>query len=149
MNDMRADIREHLGEDFAGQLMAVWAANPFCQHLGMKPVDIGDGFAVFEAFPKEQFRNPQGVVHGGFHAAIIDSAMGCAVLSTLGKTMDYGTIDLSLSYVRKIRTTLRRIICRGAVIHRGRRLSTAEARIVDEAGKLYAHGSGTYMVYER
>lgn len=149
MNDVRADHRRPLEEDFFNQLVAAWNANPFSQHLAMKPVEIGDGFAVFEAFPAELFRNPQGVVHGGYHAALIDSAMGCAVLSTLGAYMDYGTIELKLNYVRKIETTMNRIICRGAVIHRGRRLSTAEARITDEAGKLYAHGSGTYMVYER
>jgi uncharacterized protein (TIGR00369 family) len=149
MNDLRADLQKPLEQDFIAELMEVWAANPFSQHLNMKPVNIGDGFAVFEAFPKEQFRNPQGVVHGGFHAALIDSAMGCAVLSTLGKYLDHGTIELKLSYVRKINTTIGRVICRGTVIHRGRRLSTAEARIADEAGKLYAHGTGTYMVYER
>jgi acyl-CoA thioesterase len=149
MNDTKADIQASSRNDFLQQLIEVWAANPFGRHLNIKPIDVGDGFAVFEAFPKEHFRNPQGVVHGGFHAALIDTAMGCAVLSTLGKFMDYGTIDLRLSYVRKIQPAMDRVLCRGAVIHRGGRLSTAEARIVDEAGKLYAHGTGTYMVYER
>jgi uncharacterized protein (TIGR00369 family) len=149
MNDIRADIQPPLGQDFAKELIAVWTASPFGKQLAMKLIDIGDGVAEFEAFPTEQFRNPQGVVHGGYHAALIDSAMGCAVLSTLGKFIDYCTIELKLSYVRKIHPAIGRILCRGAVIHRGRRLSTAEARIADDTGKLYAHGSGTYMVYER
>jgi acyl-CoA thioesterase len=149
VNEVRAGIQAPLGQDFAKELMAAWTANPFGKQLAMKLIEIGDGFAEFEAYPTEQFGNPQGVIHGGYHAALIDSAMGCAVLSTLGKFIDYGTIELKLSFVRKIQPTIGRILCRSAIIHRGRRLSTAEARITDEAGKLYAHGSGTYMVYER
>ena len=121
--------------------------SPLNQLLDMRLLSLGDGEAEFEAFPSRKFYNPQQRAHGGYAATLIDSAMGCAIFSRLGKNANFGTIELKVNYVRGIFVETGRLTCTGKVIHFGRRIQTAEARIVDAAGKLYAHGSGTFMVY--
>lgn len=115
--------------------------------LDMRLVSLGDGEAVFEAIPSSKFYNPQQRSHGGYAATLLDSAMGCAIFSRLRKEANFGTIELKVNFVRGIFAETGRLTCTGKVIHFGRRIQTAEARIVDAAGKLYAHGSGTFMVY--
>lgn len=149
MDGVQESFDRLTGREFVELLMSRWEASPYGQRLGMKLIEVGDGVAVFEAFPSPQFHNPQGMVHGGYHASLIDSAMGCAVQTKMGKGVHYGTIELKVNYVRQVREAAGRLLCRGEVIHAGRRLSTAQARLQDEAGKLYAHGSGTFMVYRK
>lgn len=117
--------------------------------LNMKLIETHDDMVVFEAIPSRAFYNPQQVVHGGYAATLIDSAMGAAVQSKLGHGVDYGTIELKVNYVRKLTEETGRVTCTAKVVHHGRRLSTAEAKVVDGKGKLIAHGSGTFMVYDR
>ena len=117
--------------------------------LNMKLVEAHDDMVVFEAIPSRAFYNPQQVVHGGYAATLIDSAMGAAVQSKLGHGVDYGTIELKVNYVSKLTEETGRVTCTAKVVHHGRRLSTAEAKVVDGKGKLIAHGSGTFMVYDR
>ena len=121
--------------------------SPLNELLNMHLMSLGDGEAVFEAIPSRKFYNPQQRTHGGYAATMLDSAMGCAIFSKLGKNANFGTIELKVNYVRGIFAESGLLICTGKVIHFGRRIQTAEARIVDAAGKLYAHGSGTFMVY--
>jgi uncharacterized protein (TIGR00369 family) len=121
--------------------------SPLNDLLNMRLVRLGEGEAIFEAFPSSKFYNPQQRSHGGYAATLLDSAMGCAIFSRLGKNSNFGTIELKINYVRGIFAETGRLTCTGKVIHFGRRIQTADARIVDAAGKLYAHGSGTFMVY--
>jgi uncharacterized protein (TIGR00369 family) len=121
--------------------------SPLNELLEMRLVSLGNGEAVFKAVPSRKYYNPQQRSHGGYAATLLDSAMGCAIFSLLGKNANFGTIELKVNYVRGIFVETGPLTCTGKVIHFGRRLQTAEARIVDEAGKLYAHGSGTFMVY--
>jgi len=121
--------------------------SPLNELLDMHLIALGDGEATFEAIPSRKFYNPQQRSHGGYAATLLDSAMGCAIFSRLGKNANFGTIELKVNFVRGIFAETGRLTCTGKVIHFGRRIQTAEARIVDEAGKLYAHGSGTFMVY--
>ena len=121
--------------------------SPLNELLDMRLVSLGDGEATFEAVPSRKFYNPQQRTHGGYAATLLDSAMGCAIFSRLGKNANFGTIELKVNYVRGIFAETGPLTCTGKVIHFGRRIQTAEGRIVDAAGKLYAHGSGTFMVY--
>ena len=123
------------------------AGSPMNDLLETHLLSLGDGEATFEAVPSRKFYNPQQRCHGGYAATLLDSAMGCAIFSRLGKQANFGTIELNIHYVRGIFADTGRLTCVGKVIHFGRRIQTAEARITDEAGKLYAHGTGTFMVY--
>ncbi len=115
--------------------------------MNMKLTEVSDGVAVLEAFPSEKFYNPQMRVHGGYVATLIDSALGCAVQTKLGGSVGFGTIELKVNYVRKLVAETGRLVCTGTVLHAGRTMLTAEAKVAGPDGKLYAHGSGTFLVY--
>ena len=123
------------------------AAPPIAVLLDMWPTEVEEGRAVFAATPAEFHYNPIGLVHGGLAATMIDSATGCAVHTTLPAGVGYSTLDLSVTYVRPITRATGRVTCEATVVHRGRTVATAEARLVAEAtGKLLAHGTATLLV---
>jgi uncharacterized protein (TIGR00369 family) len=135
------------GLDYLRKLLADWHGSPMAETMNMRLVAVDEGTATFEAFPGPKYYNPQQRVHGGYAATLIDSALGCAVQTKLPAGIGYGTIELKVNYVRKIDEQVGRLLATGTVIHAGRTMFTAEARVTDDAGKLYAHGSGTFLVY--
>ena len=136
---------EHMRAIAAGEI----AAPPIAGLLGMEIVELGEGRAVFAITPAQQHYNPIGVVHGGIAATLLDSAMGCAVHTTLPAGWSYGTLDLSTRFVRPITAETGRILCEGVVVHRGRTTATTEGRVWAEgSGKLLAHGSGSALLRE-
>ncbi len=124
-----------------------WDHSNMVKTLGLWLIDAGDGTATLGGLASEPFYNPQQRAHGGFAATLIDSAMGCAVFTRLSEEVGYGTIELKVNYVRKLDESVGPVTCIGKVIHAGRTMFTAEARLEDQDGKLYAHGSGTFLVY--
>ena len=135
------------GLEYLRQRIDDWHGSPMAETMNMRLIAVADGTATFEGIPSPRFYNPQLRVHGGYAATLIDSALGCAVQTRLPAGIGYGTIELKVNYVRKIVAETGRLLCTGTVIHAGRTMFTAEAKIVDENGKLYAHGSGTFLVY--
>lgn len=109
-------------------------------------VAVSKGRAVFQSTPQLRHYNPIGSVHGGWYATLLDSALGCAVHSTLAAGQGYTTAELSVNIVRAASLSSGPLRAIGQVIHVGRQLATAEARIVDADGKLYAHGTTTCLV---
>ena len=108
--------------------------------------EVEKGRTVFEGIPSARFYNPMGSVHGGWISALLDSAMGCAVHSTLAAGQIYTTVDMTISFVRAAFERTGKLRCEGKVIHAGSRIATAEGRLFDAAGKLIAHGSETCMI---
>jgi uncharacterized protein (TIGR00369 family) len=123
-------------------------APPMAKLLGMEPVVLAHGRAVFQATPDESHYNPIGVVHGGLAATLLDSAMGCAVQSTLPEGSGYTTLELKVNFVRAITQETGPVRCEGRVVHDGRTVATADGRVYAlETGKLLAHGSATCLVF--
>ncbi|MBI1942833.1 MAG: PaaI family thioesterase [Betaproteobacteria bacterium] len=121
-------------------------APPIARLLGMRLAKVDAGEAVFELTPAEQHYNPIGVVHGGIAFTLLDSAMGCSVHTMLPPGKGYTTLEIKANLVRPITLQTGPIRATGKVIHLGRQTATAEARIEDAAGKLYAHGSTTCII---
>jgi len=120
---------------------------PIAVTMRMRPIEIGDGRAVFEGEPGEEHYNPIGVVHGGYAATLLDSALGCAVHTTLPAGVGYTSLGLEAKYVRPITRDTGRVLCEANVLYRGRRQATAEAKLTAaESGKLLAHGVATLMI---
>lgn len=119
---------------------------PIAQLLGFTLTEVAAGRAVFECEPSESHYNPAGTVHGGVISTLLDSALSCAVHTTLPAGTGYTTAELKVNFVRPIVTGTGRLRSEGHVIHVGSRLATAEARLTDAAGKLYAHAVGTCIV---
>ena len=119
---------------------------PIAALLGFTLVDVGEGWAVFEGEVGEEHYNPIGVVHGGLAGLLADSAMGCAVQSTLPAGSGYTTLEFKVNLVRPITADTRLIRCRSDIVHAGRRTATAEARVTDPSGKLLAHATTTCLI---
>lgn len=109
--------------------------------------ELSEGRAVFTVQPAEYHYNPIGVVHGGLAATLLDSAMGCAVHSTLPAGTGYTTLEIKVNYIRPMTAETGRMRCEAKVIHVGSRTASAEGRVVDESGKLYAHGTSTCIIF--
>ena len=119
---------------------------PIARLLGMRLIKVEEGEAVFELTPAEQHYNPIGVVHGGVAFTMLDSAMGCSVQSMLPPGKGYTTLEIKANLVRAITLTTGLIRASAKIIHMGKQTATAEARLEDAQGKLYAHGTTTCIV---
>jgi uncharacterized protein (TIGR00369 family) len=119
---------------------------PIALLLDMSIEEVEPGRAVFELEPAEYHFNPIGMVHGGVLTTLLDSAMGCAVHAMLPAGSAYTTLELKANFLRRVTTETGRIRCEGSVIHLGRTVATAQARIVDGDGRLVAHATTTCLV---
>ena len=122
---------------------------PIASLLDFELVELSEGHAIFAVEPKEYHYNPIGVVHGGLAATLLDSAMGCAVHSTLPAGAGYTTLEIKVNFVRPITAGTGRVRAEATLIHLGGRTATAEGRVIDEAGKLYAHATTTCLILRR
>ena len=111
-------------------------------------VEIDVGRAVFQGTPQVKHFNPMGGVHGGWYATLLDSALGCAIHTMMPAGRAYTTAELGVNIVRAATPKTGPLRAIGNVIHCGRQLATAEARIVGPDGKLYAHATTTCLVFD-
>ena len=134
---------EYLQKIVAGEL----PRPPIGALMNFNITELSEGRAVFTVEPAEYHYNPIGVVHGGLAATLLDSAMGCAVHSTLPAGGGYTTLEIKVNYIRPMTAETGRVRCEAKVIHVGGRTASAEGRVVDESGKLYAHGTTTCIIF--
>ena len=121
---------------------------PIAETLDFHLVEVERGVATFQGTPLVKHLNPMGTVHGGWYATLLDSAVGCAVQTCLAPGQGYTTAELSVNLVRGARLDGGPLRAIGTVLHCGRQLATAEGRIVDAQGRLYAHATTTCLVFE-
>ena len=120
---------------------------PIAVVMNYSIAELEEGRAVFEGEPGEEHYNPIGVVHGGYAATILDSALGCAVHTTLPAGVGYTSQTLEVKYLRPITRDTVRVRCEAQVVHRGRKSATSEAKLTATAtGKLLATGTSTCLV---
>ena len=110
---------------------------------------LSEGRVIFEAEPAEYHFNPIGSVHGGYAATMLDTAMACSIHSCLPAGVGYTTLEIKINYVRPLTSNVGIVRCEGTAIHVGGKVATAEGRIVDSAGNLYAHGTTTCLLMRR
>jgi uncharacterized protein (TIGR00369 family) len=126
----------------AGEL----AAPPIAAALGLRLVEVDQGRAVFEAEVGEHLYNAIGSAHAGFASTLLDSAMGCALHTTLPAGTGWTTLELKANFTRALTVRSGTLRCEGTVVHGGRRIATTEARLHDAAGRLCAHGLSTILI---
>ena len=133
---------EFLRKIIAGEL----PAPPIAHTLDYALAEVGEGRAVFTIKPAEIHYNPIGMVHGGIPCTLLDSAMGCAVHSTLPAGVGYTTLEIKVNIVKAISRDTGELRAEGRLIHGGRSTAVAEGRLVDRAGTLYAHATTTCLI---
>jgi uncharacterized protein (TIGR00369 family) len=136
-------------EQLQAMLAGLLPFAPIAQTLDFALIAVAPGRAVFQGTPGAQHFNPMGGVHGGWFATLLDSALGCAVHTMMPAGRGYTTAELSVNYVRALSPRVQRVRAEGQVVHCGRQLATAEARLVGPDGTLFAHATTTCLVFEQ
>lgn len=117
--------------------------------LNFSVIEIEEGRVVFGGHPDESVYNPIGTVHGGYAATLLDSAVGCAVHSTLKAGQGYTTLELKVAYHRPLTKDTGPVQAEGKVIQVGRRAAFAEGRLTDAQGRVYATATSTLLVFAK
>ena len=123
-------------------------APPITRTLDFRLLEVEEGRAVFQGTPGPEHLNPMGGIHGGWYATLLDSALGCAVHSMMPAGRGYTTAELGVNLVKAIGSKVQRVRAEGKVLHCGRQLATAEAKLLGPDGTLYAHATTTCLVFE-
>ena len=145
LDGQRLSGLEYLRKIVSGEL----PRPPISVLMNFSLTDLSEGHAVFVAEPDEYHYNPLGTVHGGLAATLLDSAMGCAVHSTLPAGAGYTTLEIKVNYIRAMSSETGLVRCEANAIHVGGRTATAEGKIIDAQGKLYAHGTTTCIIFRQ
>jgi uncharacterized protein (TIGR00369 family) len=119
--------------------------SPMHALMNMRLIEAEDGRVVFTGIPDPRHYNPQGTIHGAWAAAMLDSAMGCAVMTRVPAGTDHTTLEFKLNLVRALMPSTE-VTAEGLVVHPGRRIATAEGRLTGPDGKLFAHATTTCMI---
>ena len=118
------------------------------ESIPMKVMLVEKGKVVFNAIANDKHLNPQGGVHGGFAATVLDSVTGCAVHTLLGAGVAYGTIDLNIKMLRPVPRD-ENLIAEGKVINLSKSLGVSEGTLKSKEGKLYATSTATCMIINK
>ncbi len=142
------DLKSYDGLGFLSAIIAGKVPQPpISEILGFHLIEAGNGRAVFGGLPEYRYYNPIGTVHGGYAATLLDSALGCAIFSTLHKGDTWTTLELKLNFVRGMTKDTGPVRAEGRLIHRGRTVAISEGDLNDACGKLYAHATTTCMIF--
>jgi uncharacterized protein (TIGR00369 family) len=146
MTNLRGDLS---GLEFFQKLIAGELPNPpMLELLGIRMTEVEPGRVVLAARAEERFYNGTGVAHGGFAATVLDTGLGCAINSTMPAGRRFTTLELKINLTRPLTREVGPLRCEAHVVHVGGRTATSEGRIVDQKGKLYAHGTTTCIIVE-
>jgi uncharacterized protein (TIGR00369 family) len=121
---------------------------PIAATLGFRLREVEPGRAVFECEPAEYHYNPIGTVHAGLASTLLDSAMGCALVTTLPPATRWTTLELKANFTRAMTVETGTVRCTGSIVHPGRRIVTTEARLEDAGGRLFAHATSTILMLD-
>ncbi|GAB2864030.1 PaaI family thioesterase [Pseudoduganella ginsengisoli] len=141
-------LRERSGHDFLnGMNTGETPPPPIAELMGFVLIRADHGEVVFQGTPGRQHYNPSGMVHGGYAATLLDTAVGCAVHSTLPAGKGFTTLELKVNYIRGMNDKTGPVRAEGKVITAGGQVAVAEGRIVDANGKIYAHATTTCLIF--
>jgi len=141
-------LRENSGiELFQKMMRGELPPPPIAETLDFSLVEAEKGRVVFQGHPARAHYNPINSVHGGYHATLLDSCVACAVQSMLEAGQGYTTLELKVNYLRALTDQVGPVRAEGKVVHVGRQIGTAEGRLYDAAGRLYAHASTTCLIF--
>jgi len=144
----REELKKRSGVEFLHAIAAgTLPPAPIAELLGMTPIEVTPGRAVFQATPGHAHYNPLGTVHGGFAATMLDTALACSIHSMLPAGKGYTTLELKVNYIRAMTDKTGPVRAEGTVVSLGGQVGIAEGRILDADGKLYAFATTTCLVF--
>lgn len=145
--EVERNLRSLSGVEFLSQVAAgELPPPPMAELMNIRISEVSYGRIVFEGVPSEYHYNPLGTIHGGFAATLLDSAMGCCVNSCLEAGDFYTTLELKVNYLKALTLETGRVRAIATVVHVGRTTALVEARVLDDAEKIYAYASSTCLI---
>jgi uncharacterized protein (TIGR00369 family) len=140
--------RRMSGLEYMRKLMAgEVSSSGMAQLMNFKLTEVSEGYAVFSIVPDERHYNGLGIAHGGLAATLLDTATGCAINTMMSAGRIFTTLEMKINYVRPLKRETGEVRCEAKVIHVGAQVATAEGRIVDREGRLYAHATATCILF--
>jgi uncharacterized protein (TIGR00369 family) len=137
------------GLEFLQHLIDTRQPAPMARTLQFHITEVGPGRAVVRAVPGEHVYNPNGSVHGGYAATILDTACGCAVHTRLSSSQAYTTLELKVAYHRPLSINTGEIHAEGLVMAFGRRVAYSEAKLYDASKRLCASATSTLLIFDK
>ena len=134
---------EYMRKLVAGEL----ESSPMARLLNIRIVEVDEGRVVVTAQPALEFENGLHIAHGGFAATLLDTALGCAVNSVMPAGKVFTTLEMKINFTHAVTRQTGTLTCSATIVHAGSRTATAEGRITDAGGKVYAHGSATFILF--
>jgi uncharacterized protein (TIGR00369 family) len=119
---------------------------PLARLIGFRMAVVEPQRIVMELDPDESLENTIGLLHGATAAALLDTAMGCAISTMLPAGQASVTLDLKLTYLRPLSVRSGTIQAEGKVIKLGRQTSYTEGFVRDGAGRLAVHATATFSM---
>ncbi len=135
-------------EVFRKMVSREYPAPPISEHFDFALTEVESGKVVFEGKPHASFYNPLGTIHGGFITTLLDSAMACAIHTTLDAGKGSTSVEIKVNFVRPIFEKTGTLRAVGEAVNVGRQIASAEGKLIDENGKLYAHGTTTCFIFD-
>ena len=118
---------------------------PFVEHLGLELVRCEAGEAEIALELREELCNSWSVAHGGVSMTLLDVAMAHAARSPnqpgYAQSPGVVTIEMKTSFLRP---GLGRLLAKGRLLHRSTTLAFCDGVLLDGAGQIAAHASGTF-----
>ena len=119
---------------------------PMAKLIGFRMATVEPGRIVMELDAEESLENTIGLLHGATAAALLDTAMGCAISTRLEAGQASVTLDLKLTYLRPLSAQSGTIQAEGRLIKLGRQTSYTEGFVRDGAGNLAVHATATFSM---
>lgn len=119
---------------------------PLAKLIGFRMSIVEPGRIVMELDPREDLENTIGLLHGATAAALLDTAMGCAISTKLAAGQGSVTLDLKLTYLRPLSVRSGTIAAEGKLIKLGRQTSYTEGFVRDGKGDLAVHATATFSM---
>ncbi len=98
--------------------------------LGVKVLDVGEGYALAELEVRPQVRHPGGYAHGGAIAGFGDTVAAWATFPSLAEGQIFTTIEFKANFIAGVRDGILR--GEGRAVHKGGRTMVIDVRITAE-----------------
>ena len=121
-----ASYRQDFGTFFLARLLGLEITYP-------------EGTCMIRFEPADFLFNPQGTLHGGIIATVMDISMGHLLAREAGPG---ATLEMKTQYLKA--ATAGKLVCTGRFLRRGKAISFLASEMVDDRGELVAYATATW-----
>lgn len=119
---------------------------PIGRLTGIRITDVAESSATVTMPATEWFCTPARTVQGGVTALIADTALACAIQTTVDRGDSFLPVDIKVNHLRPVFADGRDLVAEAAVTHRGRSIAVAHATVRNADGKPVAVATGSALI---